>query len=123
MQSANITKDRLDKLSTAWQDLAPDKSFAGMTLAEFATKVKPSLDARKDIKDAETKMTDATTRRQTSDTETLRLMQLVVSSIKGDPTFGEDSALYEASGYVRKSERKSGLSRKAKAATPQVKTS
>lgn len=116
MQSANITLSRLNKLLESWEELAADKSFAGMSLAEFQAKVKPSLDARKDIKDAETKMTDATTRRQISDVETLRQMQLVVSSIKGDPAFGDDSALYEAAGYVRKSERKSGLRRGGKKA-------
>ncbi len=123
MVNSTMTLDKLNKLITGWQDLAPDKSFGGMTLADFQAKVKPSLDARKDVQDAETKMTDATTRRQTGDAETLRLIQLAVSSIKGDPAFGDDSALYEAAGYVRKSERKSGLSRKAKAATPQVKPS
>ena len=118
-----MTLDKLNMLLEGWDDLAADKSFAGMTLAEFQAKVKPSLDARKDIKDLDAKMTDATTRRQISDVETLRQMQWVVSSIKGDPAFGDDSALYEAAGYVRKSERKSGLSRKAKAATTQVKSS
>jgi hypothetical protein len=41
-------------------------------------------------------------------------VQLVVNGVVGDPTFGPDSALYEAMGYVRKSERKSGLTRKGK---------
>lgn len=112
MQSPNITVEKLNKLVQAWQELAPDKTFGGMTLAEFKTKVQPSLDARASITDAATKMTDATTRRQMSDVDAQQLMQLVVNSIKGDPTVGDDSALYEAMGYVRKSERKSGLSRK-----------
>jgi len=49
--------------------------------------------------------------RDIADVETNRLIQLVVKGVVGDPTFGEDSALYEAMGYVRKSERKSGLKR------------
>ena len=118
MQSPNITVEKLNKLVQSWQDLAPDKSFGGMTLAEFKTKVQPSLDARESITDAATKMVDATTRRQLSDAESQQLVQLVVSSIKGDPTVGNDSALYEAAGYVRKSERKSGLARKQKATQP-----
>jgi hypothetical protein len=36
--------------------------------------------------------------------------------VLGDPAYGPDSALYEALGYVRKSERKSGLTRKGKTA-------
>ncbi len=47
-------------------------------------------------------------------------VQRVVKGVVGDPAFGEDCDLYEAMGYVRKSERKSGLSRK-KAATPAAK--
>ena len=37
------------------------------------------------------------------------------SSIKGDPSYGENSALYASLGYVRKDDRKSGLTRAAKA--------
>ncbi len=40
---------------------------------------------------------------------------LVVNGIIGDPNFGPDSDLYEAMGYVRKSARKSGLTRKKNA--------
>lgn len=111
MQNHNLTLARLNQLVEAWQELGADKTFGGMNLTEFKAKVQPSLDARNDIRDAGTKMTDATTRRQIGDGETLRLIQLVVNSIKGDPTVGDDSALYEAAGYVRRSERKSGLHR------------
>lgn len=47
---------------------------------------------------------------------TLKQCNLVVNSVKGTPGFGEDSPLYEAMGNVRKSERRSGLSRGRKAA-------
>ncbi len=114
MQNPKLTIDKLNRLMQAWQDLAPDKSFGGMTLAEFRTKVKPSTDAREAIDLAATQMVDATTRRQVGDLDTLRSIQLVVNSIKGDPAVGDNSALYEAAGYVRKSERKSGLSRHSK---------
>ena len=39
--------------------------------------------------------------------------------MKGDPEYGDDSDLYDAMGYTRKSERQSGLSRK-KLATPEA---
>ena len=38
--------------------------------------------------------------------------QLVVAGVLADPTEGPDSSLYEAMGYTRKSERRSGLTRK-----------
>ena len=36
---------------------------------------------------------------------------MLIITGKGDPNFGEDCNLYDAMGYVRKSERKTGLSR------------
>ena len=39
---------------------------------------------------------------------------LVVYGVMGNPAYGPDSDLYEAMGYVRKSERKTGLTRKKK---------
>ena len=38
-------------------------------------------------------------------------MNRVVLGVRADPETGEDSALYEAMGYVRKSARRSGLKR------------
>lgn len=121
MQNPKLTTEKLSRLEQAWQDLAAEKSFGGMTLTEFKAKAQPSLDAREAVQVAVTQMVDATTRRQAADVETLQLVQLVVNSIKGDPELGDDSALYEAAGYVRRSERRSGLSRKAKTAQVQQK--
>jgi hypothetical protein len=45
------------------------------------------------------------------------LADLVVNSVRGTPGFGRNSPLYSAFGYVRKSERKSGLTRKGLAAS------
>jgi hypothetical protein len=42
----------------------------------------------------------------------LELLQWVVNSVKGHPKYGENSAVYTAMGYVPKSERASGLSRR-----------
>jgi hypothetical protein len=47
----------------------------------------------------------------TSDTN-----QKVVKGVVGDPNYGDDSNLYEAMGYVRKSERASGLTKKSSTA-------
>ena len=102
----------------AWGDLAADKTFAGMTLEEFKTRVKPSIDARLSLKTLKDTQVNALTERSVSDEESVKALLLVVNAIKGDPTQGEDSALYKACGYVRKSERKSGLSRKTKTAQP-----
>lgn len=43
---------------------------------------------------------------------------MAVKGVVADPNFGDNSALYEAMGYIRKSDRKSGLTRKS--ATPKA---
>lgn len=110
-------KDNGEKIAAvlqAWKDLRPDKSFAGMTLAQFTAKVQPSLDARAQIDTLNNQLTAAADQRDDADVESLKQVLLVVNAVKGDPAEGEDGELYEAMGYVRKSERKSGLTQKAK---------
>lgn len=99
----------------AWSTLAPNATFAGMTLAEYKLKVKPSLDARAKIEELDHQMTSATDLRDDVDKVTVKTNQFVVKSVVGSTDYGDDSDLYEAMGYVRKSERKSGLSRKKNA--------
>ena len=41
-------------------------------------------------------------------------LNLVVNAVKGDPEEGEDGRLYEALGYVRKSDRRAGPPRRRK---------
>lgn len=96
----------------AWETLAPDKSFGGMTLAQFRAAVQPSQAARERIEDLEDQRKQAIADRDRADEDSLSKAQLVINGVIGDPTAGPDSALYEAMGYTRKSERKSGLTRK-----------
>lgn len=96
----------------AWETLAPAKTFGGMTLAQFQAAVQPSRAAREQIEDLEDQLRQAQANRDRADEDFLAKAQLVVAGVLADPTEGPDSALYEAMGYKRKSERKSGLTRK-----------
>jgi len=100
----------------AWTTLAPAASFGGMTLAQFKAKVQPSFDARTQLDTIEAQKTAALDTRDDADAVTSNTNQMVINGVKGDPNFGDDSNLYEAMGYVRKSERASGLTKKTKAA-------
>jgi hypothetical protein len=116
---AGNPKDNGDKIAAvlkAWKDLRPDKSFAGMTLVQFTAKVQPSLDARDAIDTLDNQLIAATDQRDTADVVSMKQVLLVVNAVKGDPAEGEDGELYEAMGYVRKSERATGKTNKAKAA-------
>ena len=118
MKTPKEISDKITNVISAWENLAADKSFAAMTLEQFKTRVKPSLDTRGTLLTVKNARIDAQTTRSHSDADSVLAVQLVVNAIKGDITEGEDSALYEACGYVRKSERKSGLGRKTKTAQP-----
>ncbi len=95
----------------AWQTLRPEKSFAGLSLEQFKAKIKASLDARAAIAALENQLLAAQNQRDDADKASLATIALVVNAVKGDPEEGEDGEFYEALGYVRKSERKSGLRR------------
>lgn len=108
----SATQSKLDSVTKAWEELAADKTFGGMTLAQFKAACKPSLDARDELARLDAQLTQWQNRRDDADAATSDTIQKVVKGVMGDPAFGEDSDLYEAMGYVRKSERKSGLTKK-----------
>ena len=107
-------KDKYDAVVKAWANLAPTAQFGGMTLEQFKTLIKPSEDARASLTALDQQVLAALNARAAADVVSLDKAQMVVDGVRGDPTYGPDSALYEAMGYVRKSERKSGLTRKGK---------
>ena len=113
--SPKEAKDKLDKIIKAWTDLRPAKKFGGMTLDEFKVKVKPVYDSRDAISRLENQMTAAIDLRDKADKAASPQVQLVVNGVKADPDEGEDGEVYEAMGYVRKSERQSGLTKKKQA--------
>ena len=108
-------EERLERFLSAWRTLAPDKSFGGMTLAQFEAATAPSKQTRAELEELEDKKTSAIARRDTADENTATKMQLVVNGVRADPTEGPDSALYAAFGYTPNSARKTGLTRKSKA--------
>jgi len=109
-----ITLERITRTQSAWGTLRAQKSFAGMTLDQFRETIAPSLTARATIARLENELIAAQNQRDDADQASNDAVQLLVNAIKGDPDEGVDGELYEAMGYVRKSERKSGLSRKTK---------
>ncbi|MGB8510853.1 MAG: hypothetical protein WCD76_20945 [Pyrinomonadaceae bacterium] len=102
----------MERMLNAWRTLAPDKSFGGMTLAQFEAAALPAQTKRKHVEELETQLTQGYADRDTADEAFGIKAQQVVNGVLADPTEGPDSALYEAFGYTRKSARKSGLTRK-----------
>jgi hypothetical protein len=92
--------------------MVPDATFAGMTLAEFEEASAAPLNLRDGIMALETQLEGTKAAMSIADLAAAELLDLVVNSVRGTPGFGQDCALYRALGYVRKSDRKSGLTRK-----------
>lgn len=113
MSNPKRTEGRMNAILHAWKSLRSDKPFAGMALAEFEEKIKPSRDTRDQIAALQSQLDAATTRRDAADDETERLCKLVINSVKGDVAEGSDGELYGAMGFVRDSERDSGLTRRS----------
>jgi hypothetical protein len=102
----------------AWRELAPDESFAGMTLAEFEASTEPGIAARERLGVLRTLRAAAVQERELADERMRQTLALVINAVRGAPNHGEDSPLYRAFGYVPKSERGSGLTRKTSTAPP-----
>jgi len=102
----------------ALRTLAPDKAFGRITLAEFEAQVAKSEAPRDNIErlDDEKKQSEALM--GTEDKITMKMCEKIKNGVIDDEDFGDDSALYEALGYIRKSERKSGLTRGKKKGDP-----
>jgi hypothetical protein len=95
-----------------WETLAPDKSFGGMTLQQFKAAAQPAQAARQRLGEIDDQQRQALAQREAADEALQIKMQQVIAGVLADPTEGPDSALYESMGYTRKSERKTGLTRK-----------
>ena len=105
---------RIKVIRAAWRDIAPDAKFAGMTLAEYEAASEPPLKLRADMIDLQARLKGMKASQADVDLAANELTDLVVNSIKGTPGFGQNSPLISACGYIRKSDRKSGLTRKSK---------
>jgi hypothetical protein len=108
--------EKTQTILSGWKNIRPNKSFAGLTLAEFEQRISPIKTTRDDVTEREDLLKAAINARDAADKAAFAEAQLVVNSVRSDRHEGEDGELYEAMGYVRKSERKTGLSRKARVA-------
>jgi hypothetical protein len=121
--SPKETEDLINDIVAAWQGVASDAQFGGMTLAQFKTKVKPSLDFRAEIETLESQLKVARQNCNNADDPSNEACLAVVNGVRSHPDYGENRALYKAMGYIPKNERKSGLVRPSwDAATPATST-
>ncbi len=113
-------EDRIATIRLAWKELNPQAVLAGRTLEQFEAETEIPLRLRTEILALEKQLEGRKADRSLADDTVSDLMDLVVNSVKGTPAFGPDSPLYRAMGYIRKSERRSGLTRKGLRKSPEV---
>lgn len=119
----NSPKDNEEKYTRfleSWKNLAPGKTFGGLTLAEFTAQVAKSNAPRERLIELADETTNEETNRANADIDTMKMCEKIKNGVVGDPEFGDNSALYESFGFIRKSDRKTGLTRKKKAGEPET---
>jgi len=109
---------KVAEVATAWETIAPTAEFAGMTLEAFRTAVNDSFVTRNRAAELDAELSATLARRTTADANTNEKLKLVVNSVKGSPSYGENSDLFRAMGYVTAADRASGLTRKSANQSP-----
>ena len=110
--SPKENEEKMLKVLNAWRTLAPDKTFAGMTLAQFEEMVNASLAPRRKLLELQDMMLSQQALRDANDELVLKKIEKIKAGVIESDEFGSDSALIEGMGYKRKSEYSSGLTRK-----------
>ena len=98
--------EKIRRVVGAWEGLAPDAVFYGMTLEQFKAAIRPSEETREVLNDLGVRVRLTTSRRNFADDKSMQLIDGVACGVRGDPKHGEDSLLYARMGYVRKSARR-----------------
>ena len=120
--STTMIDRKVEQTLRAWESTCPEQSFADMTLQQYKEELKPYFDAKTKFAAADTTWETTRQERNTASLKALELTKSVANSVKGHPKFGENSAVYTAMGYVPKSERSTGLTRKREGETAKQKT-
>ena len=102
---------KYNRFLNALTTLAPDKTFGGVTLQDFIAQLAKSNAPRQKLVKLDDEKKRQEVIRDTEDVSTSKMCEKIKNGVMADPEFGDDSALYEALGYVRKSDLKSGLTR------------
>ena len=96
----------------ALKTLAPNKTFGGVAVSAFETQTEKSDAPRERIAAKYDEIKQDEVERDPEALVTMKMCEMIKNGVVADPEYGDDSALYEALGYIRKSDRKSGLTRK-----------
>jgi hypothetical protein len=114
-QNLKKAVERIETFRDAWDKNAASTPLIGITLEEFTEATKAPCVAK-----AESEALRKEAKRQYVNglnalPQVLPLLERLVFAVQANPDFGPDSAFYQELGYIRKSDRKKGLTRKGTA--------
>jgi len=101
-------------MNDAWAEGAKSVSFNGIKQGDFQTEIETAAAADAEIADLRSELNMKIDARDDKYKALDQKRSKVGMGIAVDPAYGNDSPLYGAMGFVRKSEKKSGLTRKKK---------
>ena len=108
--------NRADTILGAWKKSAATKSFGELTVVQFEAIRTAAATADAEVTAAEAALTEARNAYAAAVDALNTASNDVINGVRGDKSVGGvDGSLYEAMGYVRKSERATGLTRKKSA--------
>ena len=99
---------RAQTIADAWEQFAPDATFAGMTLTQYRNRTKPSFDVRDEHSALRAQQRGKREEILGADDITRLANKQVAAAVRADPTHGSDSPLLAAMDYVTDSMKKSG---------------
>jgi hypothetical protein len=105
-------RERVTQMNDAWTQGAATAVFGGIAQTQFDTKIKAAAATDQEVDEMEAALV---LKKQFRDGlyEALNDDSVkILAGLKGDPAFGDDHPLVDAMGFVRDSQRKSGLTRK-----------
>lgn len=101
----------------AWKNQASETSFSGKTVEDLEAAMSALEEALDHVNEVNVARSAAMKVRDEKEAALKELLVLVAHGVRSDPSHGEDSALYRSMGFVPKSERSSGLTRRTKEGT------
>ena len=107
-------KDACNVMNDAWFEGASAVNFSGLKQNDFQTSIETAAAKDAAIADLESQLKMKRDERDDDYRSLDQERSRIGLAVAGDPNYGNDSPLYGAMGFVRKSEKKSGLTRKKK---------
>ena len=109
----NILLTELEVLAVGWEKYAIDHKFSGYTLEKLKALIQSLKELMAAMDALKLEYRGKIAARQSMGLELRDIRLRIIHCIRGHEDFGEDSEFYRFLGFKTKSERRSGLTRKA----------